>query len=86
MLPEIVDTLQRMVHGDWPELDVQVQVTDDGLPQPGRVASLNRDASPNAQREIQRFLRAPTRRPRTTVYCPRGLFPSGKRTMFSCLA
>ena len=31
MLPEIVDTLQRMVHGDWPELDVQVQVTDDGL-------------------------------------------------------
>jgi hypothetical protein len=31
MLPEIVDCLQRMVHGDWPELDVAVQVTDDGL-------------------------------------------------------
>ena len=31
MLPEIVDSLQRMVTSDWPELDVQVQVTDDGL-------------------------------------------------------
>ena len=31
MLPEIVETLQRMVSNDWPELEVMVQVTDDGL-------------------------------------------------------
>lgn len=31
MLPEIVETLQRMVTNDWPELEVMVQVTDDGL-------------------------------------------------------
>jgi len=31
MLPEIVEALQRMVRGDWAELDVVVQVSDDGL-------------------------------------------------------
>ena len=48
-------------------------MTDDGLPQPGRVASLNRSASANAQREIQRFLRAPSR---ITVGKVNGLFLS----------
>ncbi len=67
----IGDTVRSVRVGE--PLELRVQVTDDGLPQPGRVASLNRDASPNAQREIQRFLRAPSR---VTVGKVNGLFLS----------
>jgi len=30
-MPDIVERLQRMVLEDWPDLDVQVQVTEDGF-------------------------------------------------------
>jgi len=67
----IGDTVRSVRVGE--PLELRVQVTDDGLPKPGRVASLNRDASPNAQREIQRFLRPPSR---VTVGKVNGLFLS----------
>ncbi|WP_339866307.1 hypothetical protein [Pseudohongiella nitratireducens] len=67
----IGDTVRSVRVGE--PLELRVQVTDDGLPQPGRVASLNRSASANAQREIQRFLRAPSR---ITVGKVNGLFLS----------
>ncbi|MDF1623190.1 MAG: hypothetical protein P1V33_06965 [Pseudohongiella nitratireducens] len=67
----IGDTVRSVRVGE--PLELRVQVTDDGLPQPGRVASLNRSASANAQREIQRFLRAPSR---VTVGKVNGLFLS----------
>lgn len=65
------DTVRSVRVGE--PLELRVKVTDDGLPHPGRVASLNRDASPSAQREIQRFLRPPNR---ITVGKVNGLFLS----------
>lgn len=65
------DTVRSVRVGE--PLELRVKVTDDGLPHPGRVASLNRDASPSAQAEIQRFLRAPNR---ITVGKVNGLFLS----------